>query len=257
MIKQRFCLLIGASVLGLVGMRASYGSMMVSTNNVDFSQIQQSATGTAPVPTTPYGNYSVTGDTLVFAPTAFHASTTGGGIDFIDGTLTMLVKAHAGHTINQLKVYESGDYTLLAPNPQDGTAQTQVSVAAPLTIQILSVDGHGIAPIIVQQQSTFTPGGQLTLTDHPGQGQFWSGGTTVDLVQALRSHGIEHGLPTQLMFSLDNSLFASSEADTSATISKKAFDVTPLAASPEPSSLALAGLGAVLLLKRRRQAAFS
>lgn len=227
---------------------AASASVTIGADHYTFSNISQASTrGSSD---TPYGSYSASGDTLSFQPSNFGVSSTNGtGIQFLDGSLLMMIDAKPGQSINQITANESGNFSLTTPST--GTAATAVSISSTFTLQVLAVDNTNITPFIVQSSGVFSPGHAFDIVNHPGQNQSWSGSNTIDLTAALRAHGIAHGQATSVVLVVDNSMLASSESDSTATISKKTFTLTP---TPEPASFVLLALGSACLLLRRRKA---
>jgi len=203
-----------------------------------------------------YGTPSVYVDTLVFSPTTFNAfsQTLNPAADLTDGVLTTTIEAKPGATIPFVLVTERGDYSLSGT----GTAATAVSVQASIFLSILAVDGVAIAPVKFSQNMVISPeaDGTFDLVNNAGVNQIWSGSALLDVQGMLTSKGIT-GSATKILFSMDNTLVAVSEAGSSARIAKKAVLDMPgveIGVVPEPSTLALLamGLGALLLARLRR-----
>lgn len=199
-------------------------------------------------PTPLFGAPTVSGDTLNFDPVGFGASATGaGGVDITDGNLVFMIQAKPSQVIENVILSEAGDYTIFGT----GGVGTQVTVSAPVFIDIVEVDGVGINPIQLQLQMVFAPSdGDYDLSnDGVGVGVIWNGSLDVDLNQAL----IDANQPfvdgvTKVNVDLDNILTATSETGTSATIAKKDFKGFSVTV-PEPSMLLLLATGAAGLIR--------
>ena len=139
-----------------------------------------------------------------------------------------------------------------------GTAVTQVSVSNTVFVTILEVDGIGIAPIPLQDTMVFSPNadGDFNLDDDRGVGVIWEGDLSMDVRGELDTLGIT-GDATKVLLSLDNTLFAMSEAGSVAFIAKKQLGGLAITVVvPEPSTAVLVGFGLVGLLlaaSRRRK----
>jgi hypothetical protein len=195
------------------------------------------------------------GDTLDFNPVGFSANSMGGTPDITDGQLTFMVIAKPGQAIKNIQIKEFGDTTLAGVVPVNSML-TSTAVRMPTFIDIVEVDGVGINPIKLNATSVpaivamFTPSdGDFFLgIDGNGGPTFttqWTGELFVDLQAVLVNRGIsfERGI-TKISVSLDNTLIATSEANTQAVIAKKDFFIITTNI-PEPTSFGLAMLAAV------------
>ena len=201
-----------------------------------------------------YGAPIITGDTLVFTPSAdFRAESdngAGSGITTLDGFLSFTVDARNGEALTTVTLEESGAYSLIAAQPGGGTAATRVGVSAIFSINVLEVDG-----VAFEGESQRGQGIALFNAALPGDetfGDFWSGTAVVDIAEAVAGLNLT-GDVTRATVVLDNRLVAISEDGTQAFIDKKNLDLQITV--PEPATagvLALAGVG--LLTGRRRLA---
>lgn len=244
-----------SSSIAALAATLAVGGMMVSTVSAidygDFAGLsvsylgveETSATDTPPL----YGAPSVAGNTLDFDPKGFGATSSGvGAPDLTDGQLNFGVQASEGYGITSLNFSEAGDYTVIGL----GTADTYASVAAAFFVDIVEVDGVAIDPV----QVTANTSGKFELPTDGGVAVIWTGGASVDLNAALNNAGIDYDLgATMLNVVLDNTLTAQSEAASTSFIAKKDFKVGAITIVPEPTSLALALLGGLLLVPAMRK----
>jgi hypothetical protein len=202
-----------------------------------------------------YGSPTVSADAISFACPQFSISAAAGGSTTTTGDVNTLVSANAGHALSGIWFTEAGDYTLVG----SGTSATYVSISAPVSVTIDQVNGSPITPITVTSLVTFTPDSPFTLTADGGAGIQFSGTDGINLNDILASNSIS-GQATQVYWDLENTLYATSEADTVALIAVKAgssdtIAVTPMIVGiPEPTSFCLLAMGASGLLMRRRRA---
>lgn len=268
-----------------VGLLPLQGALAASVNHGDFDDIggggtvaYEDVTESTNLPTVVlpiYGVPTVTGNTINFNPLAFGLSSgpgVGGG--FLDVALQFDIRAIAGETIESFFIEESGVYSLENISGPD-TSTTFVEVSAPWNLVILATtQGPLQNPVIVQGNLTFTPvptappnpAAHYTLDDDPGTDVAWQGEATIDITAELLLAGITDEA-TLVDFSMDNILIVASQDGTIASITKE--DVTgvtmtvdgPPPVIPEPSTLVLCGLLAVVALariwRRRRCAAAS
>jgi hypothetical protein len=190
-----------------------------------------------------YGAPTVSGNGLLFSSTAFGVTTGGGGSELLDGTLTTRITSQDGGYLSQLQWIERGDYTLAGA----GTVASYVTVSAAMLVRIEQVNGVAIAPVTVNPTVNFVPSnGDFFMPLEAGLAVPWAGSALVDLDAILANLNIV-GHATQVTFSIDNVLYGHSEAGTVALIKKKQGEIG-LEIVPEPSSIALAGLGMLALL---------
>ena len=201
-----------------------------------------------------FGAPSILGNTLDFDPTSFSAgvsSSTGTSESMIvDGQLNFTLMSNDDSVgLDDVLFNESGDYTLTGL----GSAQATASVAAPVRWTITHVDGAPLAnPVSGADSMTFSPnGGSYALPGDVGTGVLWDGELTVDVDGFAAANGIT-GNVTKVEFVLDNTLSVAAADGGSASIFKKDFSGVTITV-PEPSSLALFGLGLLALAGIRRK----
>ncbi len=201
---------------------------------------------TDPVPL--FGNPAVFGNSLVFTPVNFGATSTGGGHDITDSTLSTTIEAKPNKNIGNIIFNEAGDYTLLGV----GNTSTTATVTATYFVRVVEVNGAPITPIQQNGSMTFTPsGGTYDLVNDAGAGIIWSGSTNIDVNAILASANVQ-GVATKVLLSLDNQLIATSQSGTTAFIKKKTADGVIIIVLPEPATLGMIGGVGVTLLRRRR-----
>lgn len=196
-------------------------------------------------PTPLYGAPSISGNLLDFDPSAFGSASTGGASDFTDGQLNFTIDTAPGAGLTGFSVVEGGDYSFAGVTPTPGTF---VSASSGVTVTILEVDGSILAvPINVFASDIF-------VSDYPTTGGApstgvlpWSLVTFVDLSSVLPSGSAA----TSVEVVIDNVLITGTTQGNTALITKKDFKIIPISI-PEPGSLALLGLGGLLMARRRR-----
>ena len=193
------------------------------------------------------------GDLLYFSLTDFKVAASGaGGVDNLDGTLQILIDAKDGFDIDSVELEEFGDYYLF-DNGVNGTIGTNVEVVAFAFVTILEVDGSVVAPITEHGLAVYSPVGGLydlpTYGDLDSNEMEWEAEVKFDIDAILADAGVA-GKATLVQFSLDNKLYARSEDGTQAEIAKKGAYAITLTV-PEPATMALLGLGGLLLRRRK------
>ena len=194
---------------------------------------------------------TVSGDALLFSPTAFGIESAGaGGFDMLDGTLQMIIKAKPAKFIDTIRMTEAGDYTLFG----SGTAGTSATVNASIFFRITEVDFVDLlSPLEVYTHLAFSPSdGSYNLVDEGfSVAEIWDGGIDFGVTLALQSIG-NTGMATEVYVSMDNTLVTTSEVGTQAFIKKKVIDGVGITVVPEPATICLLGLGGLVLLRKRR-----
>jgi hypothetical protein len=224
----------------------NYGNK-VGTNIIYQNVTEDSSTDATPL----YGNPAVAGDSLVFNPVSFGASSSNGGApDITDGTLTTTIVAKPNQSIVAVNLAEKGDYTLAGT----GTAVTSASVSAPYFIRVIEVDGVSINPISTSGNLAMSPsGGTYDLPSDPGVGVLWTGSASVNINALLAANNIS-GKATKVTLSMDNVLTSFSQQGTVSFIKKKEVDGTTVTIIvPEPATLGVLGGVALMALRRSRR----
>jgi hypothetical protein len=226
-----------AAVLGLAGSASALTTYTdVVTGYWAFTGIQESSSYGDPEPL--FDQPLAFGDDLGFFPPNFVAQSTGGGVDATGSHLQITIEGTSpGQFIEELSITEFGDAVIAGFL---GTAATGTFASMAGFVTVLEVNNAPIAPVVIGYTGTFSPSNTLTFPSNPGT-TLWSGTATVDIASVVAN-------ATKIQLSLDNDLFAASEATTSAKIQKKVVDGPSLVISvPEPSVLALLALGCLAL----------
>jgi len=273
--KSLLKLSVAASVVVggiLVGSPKAFGSFNYGTyagsnftyNNITESDTIGSSTSGGPLFGSPIG----VGNALVFSPQNFvvssnnGAGSTGpGSIALEDGHLSTLITANGSATIDQITINEAGDYSLSGVAVPNDDTFAKVGGTVFLTILSLNTNPSNFIPIQTSANLVFTPhgggvnpnGGTYDLATDAGTGVIWTGTLGNSIDQAIMNAGYV-GNATEVLFTMDNTLTANSQANTSAFIEKKQADAVTLTTSvPEPLSTGWAALTALALLKRSRK----
>lgn len=248
---------IGTLTLSLGGLIAAnstaapinYGDFSGST--VVFKQVtEDSATDAVPL----FGAPTVAGNSLDFNPIGFASSSSGGSTDNTTGVLTFDIDANPGNFISMVKIAESGDYNIFGT----GGLGTEATVSAAVFIDVIEVDGVGVAGVNGNANLVFTPSdGDYNLQDDGfAIAAIFEGILDYDVEQLLIDEGVSFvNGATKVRVELNNVLTTTSESGSQSFIQKKDFDGMSVTIVPEPGTLALAGAGIGLTLTRRRQAA--
>lgn len=250
--------IIGVSLLtALVSVSAQAGLLRNSApgDTVTYTAITEGLTtvggGTL---TGSYGTPGINGDQLVFSSVNIESQAFGGNFSRGDAQLDFFVEAHSGYGIDKVQIGERGESDIdELVIPSGGGATTRTEASATLQVDILEVDGN---PYYGPDGST---GGTFASFSLPVDGTalyLWNGGLEIDVEQILIDGGYEFVFgATKLEVTLDNLLYAYSEANTLATIKKKGADALSITAYsiPEPASaVLLVGMSSGLMFVRRR-----
>ena len=222
----------------------SYGNF-VAPSGVAFNNVTESSS-TDPVPL--FGPPAAFTTGLDFDPASFAASSTGGVGDITDGQLNFTafgITSPSVVAIEQVSVFESGDYSLVGA----GTAGTQVTAGVSLRVTVTAIDGVAVAPIALTPANASVG---FNLIANPGSVQPWSLAVGVNVASQLTSlgHAYTHGA-TAIEVVIDDNLVALSESASAAFLAKKEFQVRTIV--PEPGAAGVLAMGAMYALIRRRR----
>lgn len=223
-----------------------------SGTSVEYLQVTEDSPTPALLPL--FGAPSIAGDSLVFSPPDFSAASINGAPeDTTTGELSTTVVGLDDMGVSSLQIKDIGDYTLEGL----GTSATNVTLSAPVVLNILSINGAALGtPIAIDGSMTFSPSSAFSLPADSGSGVIWNGVFNADLAGAIAGAGLS-GTATSVSLDMSDTLTASSEVGTIAVIEKKTHDVisiaTTIQAVPEPTSIGLLAITGGALLKRRRR----
>ncbi len=210
----------------------SYGD--VAADDVTYVNIKENS-GTDPEDLPLYGDPSAAGNSLVFSPSNYVASAEPSEGEFdtdnTSATLTMQVVSNSDLPLASINIMEFGD-TFLAGL---GEAQALTAVAGGLFVSY--DDGNGLQTLPVGELSDVS----FSLPDDSGLSE-WTASVEINLAELN---------VTEVFVSFDNLVTAIAEEGATAFIEKKVFKITTTVV-PEPASVALIGLGALLIAGRRR-----
>ena len=199
-------------------------------------------------------------DSLHFTPNNFAVQADGDpGVDFKDSKLEFTIDAATGRDIDSVEFEEGGGFSLVG-----GDAGTWVEVAAYGFLRIEKVVLDDVESDVTVTQNFQMLFKKIDPQGEPwGDGMFdsaadgygsngWEGELKIDVDQILIDAGIA-GKASQVYFVMDNTLTAVNQDGTLARIDKKIADglVITVPGVPEPATMALLGLGALLLRRKK------
>jgi len=250
---RHFCALISLT-LGLTAfLAASSASALTTYSDMTgtsfFFQNMEEETLTAGDPDPIFGGPTVVGDALLFQPTNFTSTGTGGTSDDTMGVFSLdVVSIDKDQTaIERLLLTEIGDYSLTGV----GTAATNASAFAMFSIIIeeVSLNGSLVATSIntdVSDSISF---------DTPTQGAAWSLSLDADIQSVVDALYVgDQAFATAVSIVWNNDLATESELGTTSMIQKKlGVPAVTVSVIPEPSVGLLVGLGLLGLARRPRR----
>lgn len=224
-------------------------------NNVMFLNVTENNDETTSLfaPEPGMGGPTVSGDVLHFDPVGFSSQSQNNSADITDSTLTTVIMANPGASIDVLKVNELGDYSL--GGLTGGEANAQVGAAFFWTV--LEVNNAPVSLATVTANLTVgsgagPQGGMYSRPTHDGVTSIWQGSAMVDLNSYLATEGIS-GQVTKVRLRFDNALQTSADNVSTAFIKKKSVDIEVNGRVPEPGTALLLSLvlATVPTLRRR------
>jgi len=230
--------------------------------DVDYLNVTETPTQLpGPSPTALFGAPTVSGNTLLFSPSAFDVGVSGGANEFQDGHLSTNILSTDTAYPKTLNILEGGGWGEVG-----GTAATEAMETLVVNqLTITSVNGVSINPIVVTPTITFTDtdSGNASVVTTSDSIEFlsttgistgsWDANASFNLAGALAAAKIT-GSVTGLTLNLDNQLAVTSEANSDSFIDKKFFDITTgtSAPVPEPATGGIAALALARLATRRK-----
>jgi len=178
-----------------------------------------------------YGAPTVTGNTLDFNPDLYAFAADAPPPDNTNSTLSFTYASNTAAPLPYLAIYEDGDYLF------SGTTAAGELVTATIFVQIRDVNTN---TLLTSASTSFSE-----IYDSPNvEAGFWSLNLFIDLTPYNR---------TAVRVTINNLLTASASGGSTAFIQKKDFQIDP-EVIPEPASVALLGLGVLVMASRRRAA---
>lgn len=237
---------LGAAVVLLAGQAAattSYGSYVGP--NVTYTNMQETSTSGDPEPIweAPTG----LANQLLFFPTNFRANAnpTNGPFDHTGSQFQTLISGTSPtDVLTALNITEFGDAQIAGFGVGAGTG-TFASMAGFLTV--LSDINGPITPVVIPFTGVFTPSDTLTFGSNFGT-TIWSATVSINIAAYVEN-------ATSAQLSLDNDLYAFSEATTTAAIQKKVVNgpAVIIEVIPEPGTAILVGGGLLVMAIRGRR----
>lgn len=241
--------LVAGLILGVAGTAgaASYGNFTDPTGNVSYLNVQD-VNGL-------FGAPSVSLNSLDFTPIDFEArcSQCPTGVTTSD-ILTLDIATVAGRAVNEIRVTEGLDFSVLSFDP---TGFASATVSASLFIDILEIDGVAVNGINGSTSVAYTPA-NASVFGFGTQTGIMTGNRTIDIAQIIAAAGAT-GNATLVRVSLDNTLQVFHDGSGGeARIRKRDADFVSLTievmdGTPEPTTavLLMGGLAGLAAQRRR------
>lgn len=206
----------------------------------------------APMPGT--GGPVALGNSLHLDPQGFASQSSNYSSDLIDGTLSTVIMAGPGGSIESMMITELGDYSLGGLVAGQATAE----VGAAFFWTVLEIDNAAVnlatqATNLILGTGGGPNGGKYARPGDDGTAVIWSGTASIDLRAFLDSMENE-GNVTKVRLTFDNTLQTAADQVSNAFIKKKSIDIDVdiVPGVPEPTTALLLGLGVVMLPCCRR-----
>ncbi|QDT68074.1 hypothetical protein MalM25_09860 [Planctomycetes bacterium MalM25] len=229
----------------------NWGDLTSADSNVVFEDVTENNGEAGPLFASQVPGPIVVSDMLLLDPQNFQSQSSGGGADLIDSTLSTLITAKQGGSINTIEINEFGDYSL--GGLTDGEAIA--SVGAAFFWRVLEVDGAPVGLPNETASMTVSGGGMYQRSADDGTAVPWSGSVLIDIDAYLAGEGID-GQATAVSLRFDNTLQTAADEVSNAFIKKKGVDITVTTDRPEipePTTVGLMLLGFATVAASRRQ----
>jgi hypothetical protein len=222
--------------------------------SADFTVIQESSSLGDPEPACCFGAPTGVGDSLVFSPSSYTATTSGvSGQDGTGAQLQVLITAKGSAKIEKIILSESGSASLDGPSGTGGTLD-QLTMLGFVTV--LEVDGEGVSlPDIDFNSFSGSDPGVTFSSSNPDLFDYTFVATGSTILEDWWAKGVIdvasiYPNATKVQLSFDNDLYAYTElAENTAWIRKNSVVIGVI---PEPGTFALLGAGLLVLAMRGR-----
>ena len=237
---------LGAIVLFVAGQAAattSYGSY--AGPSVTYTTMQETSSSGDPEPI--FGAPTGLGDQLLFFPANFtaNANPVDGTFDHTGSQFQAVITGNTPTTVlTDFNLTEFGDAQIFGSG---GTAATGTYAALAGFLTVTHDINGPISPVVIPFTGTFAPSDNLNYVNDFGV-TIWSASVSIDITAYVAN-------AHSFTLSLDNDLYAFSEASTSAKIQKKVVDGPSVIIEviPEPGTALLVGSGLLIMSLRGRR----